>query len=163
MDLVKENVEEAVACSLPAALEVVGERWSFLILRDAFNGIRHFEEFQSTMGIARNILANRLGRLVTNGILSRKSMTEDRRKIEYCLTDKGAALLPVVVSLRQWAEEWEVNGPSTIVLVDELHRQPVRKIGLYSVDGRELSLQDLCWASAKNVRSLRHLQEAQAA
>ena len=59
-------------CALPAALEAVGERWSFLILRAAFNGLAHFEEFQATLGIARNILSNRLGRLVENGILARE-------------------------------------------------------------------------------------------
>ena len=60
-----------IDCGLPAALEATGERWSFLILRAAFNGLHHFEEFQSTLGIARNILANRLGRLVDHGILAR--------------------------------------------------------------------------------------------
>ena len=56
-------------CAIPAALEALGERWSFLILRGAFNGLEHFEEFQSTLGIARNILSNRLGRLVKHVIL----------------------------------------------------------------------------------------------
>jgi DNA-binding HxlR family transcriptional regulator len=79
-------------CSLPAALTVMGERWSFLILRGSFNGLQHFEEFQSQLGIARNILANRLGRLVEHGILARKPIPEDRRKIAYRLTDKGYAL-----------------------------------------------------------------------
>ena len=76
-------------CSLPAALESMGERWAFLILRAAFNGLQHFEEFQSELGIARNILANRLARFVEHGIMERRSLPEDRRKIAYCLTDKG--------------------------------------------------------------------------
>ena len=84
--------EPLLECSLPAALEAVGERWSFLILRASFNGLHHFEEFQSELGIARNILANRLGRLVGHGILARQTMPEDRRKIAYGLTDKGFAL-----------------------------------------------------------------------
>jgi DNA-binding HxlR family transcriptional regulator len=81
----------ALHCSLPAALEAMGERWSFLILRGAFKGLRHFEEFQTTLGIARNILANRLTRLVCHGILERRGCTDDRRKIEYRLTPKGEA------------------------------------------------------------------------
>ena len=72
------------------ALEVMGERWSFMILRASFNGLHHFEEFLSELGIARNILSNRLGRLVEHGILGRQPMAEDRRKIEYRLTDKGS-------------------------------------------------------------------------
>ena len=87
----------------------MGERWSFLILRAAFNGLQHFEEFQSELGIARNILANRLARLVEHGILERTALAEDRRKIEYKLTDKGMALLPTMIALRQWGERWETG------------------------------------------------------
>ena len=73
-------------CALPAALEAVGERWSFLILRGAFNGLHHFEEYQSTLGIARNILSNRLSRLVEHDILKREPDPADRRKVAYHLT-----------------------------------------------------------------------------
>ena len=106
------------ACSLPAALEAMGERWSFLILRASFNGLHHFEEYQSELGIARNILANRLTRLVEHGILQRTAMIEDRRKVEYRLTDKGMALLPAMIALRQWGERWETGVPAVPVLVD---------------------------------------------
>ena len=87
MEKLREQLDE---CSLPAALEAVGERWSFLILRASFNGLHHFEEFQSALGIARNILANRLAKLVHYGILQRVPMPDDRRKVEYTLTDKGS-------------------------------------------------------------------------
>ena len=99
-------------CALPAALEAVGERWSFLILRAAFNGLAHFEEFQSTLGIARNILSNRLGRLVENEILEREPDPADRRKIAYRLTDKGRDLLPALIALRQWGDKWISGMPS---------------------------------------------------
>jgi DNA-binding HxlR family transcriptional regulator len=158
MNIAKENLREQAECALPAALEVIGERWSFLILRGVFNGLHHFEEFQATMGIARNILANRLSRMVDNGILSRETMTEDRRKVEYCLTEKGAALLPVVVALRQWGEKWESVVDSTVVLVDERNHRPICKIGIFSDDGRELALKDLCWAHAEDVRPLETLR-----
>lgn len=94
--------EKLSECSLTAALEDMGERWSFLIMRASFNGLHHFEEFQQELGIARNILANRLGRLVEHGILQREPCPEDRRKVEYSLTDKGFSLLPTMVALRQW-------------------------------------------------------------
>src|ERR1044072_3804597 len=112
-------------CSLPAALEAMGERWSFLILRGSFNGLHHFEEFQSELGIARNILANRLARLVDKDILERRPCPEDRRKIEYRLTDKGYALLPTMIALRQWGERWETGVPASPILVDARDMQPI--------------------------------------
>ena len=152
--MLKENLRALADCALPAALEAMGERWSFLILRAAFNGLHHFEEFQSTLGIARNILANRLGRLVDHGILTREAMADDRRKVEYRLTQKGAELLPAMLALRQWGEKWEAGAPSTPVLVDERDHQAIRPITIQSHDGRELSLHDLCWAHAEDVKPL---------
>jgi len=132
-------------CGISAALEVVGERWSFLILRGAFNGLQHFEEFQSTLGIARNILSNRLARLVEHGILKRQADSADRRKIVYRLTDKGRALLPVLIALRQWGERWVSGVPSNPVLVDRLTRRPVEPIAVRAADGRALTLSDMEW------------------
>ena len=138
--------EPLLQCSLPAALEAVGERWSFLILRAAFNGLHHFEEFQSELGIARNILANRLGRLVGHGILERQTIPEDRRKIAYGLTDKGFALLPTMIALRQWGERWETGVPAFPILVDERDRRPLQPVSVLSQDGRVLGRGDLIWA-----------------
>jgi DNA-binding HxlR family transcriptional regulator len=132
-------------CGISAALEVVGERWSFLILRGAFNGLRHFEEFQTNLGIARNILSNRLGRLVEHGILRRDPDPDDRRKVTYRLTEKGRDLLPVLLSLRQWGERWISGLPSNPVLVDRYTRQPIAPITVQAVDGRPLSLRDMEW------------------
>lgn len=153
MGELKEDLTN-IGCGLPAALESMGERWSFLILRGAFNGLHHFEEFQATLGIARNILANRLGRLVDHGILERQPMPDDRRKIEYRLTEKGAALLPAMLALRQWGEVWETGTPSTPVLVDKRDEQPIRKVMILSHDGRELQLGDLCWKHAHEIKPL---------
>ena len=152
--MLKEDLRDLATCALPAALEATGERWSFLILRAAFNGLHHFEEFQSTLGIARNILANRLGRLVDHGILSREAMADDRRKVEYRLTQKGAELLPAMLALRQWGEKWESGVPSTPVLVDLRDNQPIRQIAILSHDGRELALHDLCWAHSEDITPL---------
>lgn len=138
--------EKLLECSLPAALESMGERWSFLILRAAFNGLHHFEEFQSELGIARNILANRLGRLVEHGILARQPMPDDRRKVEYKLTEKGDALLPAMVALRQWGEKWETGTPAFPILVDKRDDRPIRQVELMSHDGRVLNREDLHWA-----------------
>ena len=138
--------EPLLECSLPAALESMGERWSFLIIRATFNGLHHFEEFQSELGIARNILANRLGRLVEHGILGREAMPADRRKIQYALTEKGAALLPTMIALRQWGERWETCVPAFPILVDARDRRPIEPVSVMSHDGRVLTKHDLIWA-----------------
>lgn len=132
-------------CSIAAALEAVGERWSFLILRAAFNGLHHFEEFQSTLGIARNILSNRLVRLVEHGILAREPDPADRRKIAYRLTEKGRDLLPVLISLRQWGEKWVLDAPGNPVLVDRRNRRPIAPMTVRAADGRMLDLAELEW------------------
>lgn len=149
---IRESLREMVRdCSLPAALEVMGERWAFLILRGAFTGLHHFEEFQSELGIARNILANRLTRLVEHGILVRRPCADDRRKVEYRLTDKGYALVPTMVALRQWGERWETGVQAAPVLVDARDRRPVAPVTVQAHDGRVLSKGDLLWALPEEV------------
>ncbi len=140
-------------CAIPAALEAVGERWSFLILRAAFHGLRHFEEFQSTLGIARNILSNRLARLVEHGILAREPDPADRRRVSYLLTDKGRALLPVLIALRQWGEKWVAGTPSNPVLVDKHSLRPVAPICVRACDGRPLDLSELDWVDQSQVKA----------
>lgn len=132
-------------CSLPLALEAMGERWSFMILRASFNGLYHFEEFLEELGIARNILSNRLTKLVTAGILKRAPCEDDRRRIEYRLTDKGLDLLPTMIALRQWGERWGTRVPSNPVLCDSRDRMPIGHVVLQSHDGRTLGPHDLCW------------------
>jgi DNA-binding HxlR family transcriptional regulator len=147
-----EQMKEMFAgCGIAAALEVVGERWSFLILRGAFNGIHHFEEFQATLGIARNILSNRLGRLVGHGILERHPDPADRRRVAYRLTEKGRELLPVLISLRQWGERWVSGVPGNPVLVDRLERRPIAQMAVRAADGRPLDLNDLDWVDRGEV------------
>lgn len=141
-----KSCEPSMQCSLPAALEAMGERWSFLILRGSFNGLGHFEEFQGQLGIARNILANRLARLVDHGILARHPIPEDRRKIAYRLTDKGHALLPTMIALRQWGERWETGVPAFPILVDARDRRPLLPVSVQAHDGRVLGKGDLIWA-----------------
>lgn len=143
---IDEFREAAVHCPLPAAVELIGEKWAFLIVRGAFNGLCHFEEFQAGLGIARNILADRLIKLVSGGIMEREHHCDDRRKVVYSLTPKGEALLPVLLALRQWGEDWG-HGPAPIMLADRRDGKPIRKIGVVASDGRELSRDDLMWIS----------------
>lgn len=136
--------EAALSCPIPAAVELIGEKWAFLILRGAFNGLQHFEEFQAGLGIARNILSDRLARLVAGGILERSSDPDDRRRVIYALTAKGEGLLPVFVALRQWGAAWG-NGEGEVALCDNQDRKPIRRIGIHAHDGRSLQLADLVW------------------
>ena len=157
----RDPLRDLAECSLPAALEAMGERWSFLILGAAFNGLYHFEEFQSELGIARNILANRLARLVEHGILKRDALPEDRRKIEYRLTDKGMALLPTMIALRQWGERWETGVAATPVLVDARDMRPIAPIEVRAWDGRVLTKHDLLWALPENVNREHEIRAAE--
>src|SRR5688500_9730788 len=86
-------------CSVARALEVLGDRWTLLVVRDAFLGVRRFDDFQRSLGIARNVLADRLGRLVDEGVLERRRYQERPERFEYRLTPKGLDLLPVTMSL----------------------------------------------------------------
>lgn len=136
--------ETALSCPLPPAVELIGEKWAFLILRGALNGLQHFEEFQAGLDIARNILSDRLSKLVAGGILERASDPSDKRKVIYSLTPKGEGLLPVVLALRQWGEDWGY-GSMRVVLADARDRKPVRKICVQAQDGRALALRELTW------------------
>ncbi len=147
MGELREPLREIAECGLPIALEAMGERWSFMILRAAFNGVMHFEEFLSEIGIARNILANRLTRLVENGILYRTPCPDDRRKVEYRLSAKGVELLPAMIALRQWGEKWGTGMPSKPILADARDQQPILEVNIHSHDGRILCFKDLCWVN----------------
>lgn len=143
----------ALRCPLPSAVELIGEKWAFLILRGALNGLEHFEQFQAALGIARNILSNRLAKLVNGGILERKSDPVDRRKVVYSLSPKGEALLPVVLALRQWGEDWG-HGCQEIFLADKQDGQPVKRICVQAHDGRELKLGDMMWVDRASGASI---------
>jgi len=145
MTKLREDLKAAAECGLPAALEVMGERWSFLILRAAFNGVVHFEEFSNQLGIARNILSNRLSRLVDHGVLERSRCQHDRRKVEYRMTEKGSDLLPAILALRQWGEKYTMNVLSNPVLVDARDGLPIAPIAIRAHDGRAIGWHDLAW------------------
>ncbi len=140
---IREPLRELIECGLPQALEVMGERWSFMILRASFNGLKHFEEFLSELGIARNILSNRLAKLVEHGILRREPCADDRRKIEYRLTEKGFDLLPAMLALRQWGQKYGTEMVENPVLVDEKDRLPIGPVSILAHDGRVLNHEDL--------------------
>ena len=101
------------ACSVARALSVLGERWTLLIIRDAFRGTRRFDDFQRSLGVTRHRLSERLGKLVDEGVLTRVAYMERPTRYEYRLTRKGLALYPVLMTLSQWGDDWmdDGNGP----------------------------------------------------
>jgi DNA-binding HxlR family transcriptional regulator len=103
-------------CSVAQCLDVVGEWWSLLIVRDAFLGVTRFDDFQARLGISRNILTQRLSRLVDTGILKRVPYSEHPPRSEYRLTAKGRDLWHVVTAMRQWGDRWaapaQTSGPA---------------------------------------------------
>jgi DNA-binding HxlR family transcriptional regulator len=99
-------------CSVAQTLEVVGEWWSMLIVRDAFFGVTHFDEFHSRLGISRNILQRRLTHLVDHGVLKRVQYQERPPRHEYKLTEKGRDLWHVLNAMREWGDRWAApEGP----------------------------------------------------
>lgn len=106
---------EGQNCSIARALEVVGERWTLLIVRDVFLGLRRFEQFQENLGIARNVLTDRLNRLVEEGILERVRYSERPDRYEYRLTRKGRDLHLALTGLRQWGDKYRSEKPPTLL------------------------------------------------
>jgi DNA-binding HxlR family transcriptional regulator len=110
------NSYENQRCSMAAALEVVGERWSLLIVRDIMLDLRRFDEIQADLGIARNVLQARLERLVEHGVVERQLYQERPPRYEYRLTDKGLDLWPTMVSLMHWGDRHAARYGPPIVL-----------------------------------------------
>src|SRR5688572_32775071 len=100
----------AMDCSVARTLDVIGDKWSLLILRDAFYGVRRFDDFRLDLGVARNILTDRLNKLVGNGVLERVRYEERPPRYEYRLTPKGRDLLPVLLVMMHWGDKWEAEG-----------------------------------------------------
>ncbi|WP_052669909.1 winged helix-turn-helix transcriptional regulator [Nitriliruptor alkaliphilus] len=96
-------------CTVARTLEIVGDRWTVLVLRDAFYGVRRFDDFVADLGIARNILTDRLGRLVEHGVLVKRPYEDRPPRYEYRLTEKGRDLLQVVLALAAWGDRWTLR------------------------------------------------------
>lgn len=114
---VDEIAPRTWSCSVAKTVEVVGERWTNLILREAFLGVRRFDQMTRHLGIARNILSDRLAKLVEHGILERRQYSERPPRFEYRLTDKGLDLYPIIVSLMAWGDKHLAEDGPPVELV----------------------------------------------
>ncbi|WP_372985722.1 winged helix-turn-helix transcriptional regulator [Marinobacter sp.] len=131
-------------CSVARALNEVGDWWSLLIVLQAMYGTRRFVDFQQELGIAKNILCDRLARLVDNGVLRKVDVGEHGSRFEYRLTEKGRDLFPVVIALRQWGDKWNPapdQGP--LDLRDRATGRPIQDVEVRDADGQPLSIRDV--------------------
>ena len=130
-------------CPVARALDVIGDWWSLLIIRDAFDGVRRFSEFQTGLGIAKGMLATRLRDLTERGILETAPASDGSAYREYVLTEKGRGLFLVIVALRQWGEDhlYGADEPRS-ALVERGSGAPVARLELIAEDGRSLGWND---------------------
>ncbi|MTC71263.1 winged helix-turn-helix transcriptional regulator [Providencia sp. wls1914] len=134
------TVMEGSPCPVARSVNLIGDRWSLLIVRDAFDGLRRFGDFQRSLGVARNILSDRLRKLLDANILELKDASDGTAYQEYVLTEAGESLFPIVVALRQWGE---VNlfreGEPHSILIDKQTQSPIPAMYPLSHDGKTLS------------------------
>lgn len=130
-------------CPVARALDVIGDWWSLLIIRDAFDGVRRFSEFQTGLGIAKGMLATRLRDLTERGILETAPASDGTAYREYVLTEKGRGLFLVIVALRQWGEDYLYRPDKRrSSLVDAKTGAPIARLELRGKDGRSLRWSD---------------------
>ena len=129
-------------CGVARPLDAIGDWWSLLIVRDAFDGSRRFGEFQKSLGLAKNILSARLRNLLAHGIMETVPAADGPYQ-EYVLTEKGRGLFPLLVALRQWGEDFFFTPDEAhVLLVDKKAGLPVRRLELRAQDGRILGAED---------------------
>ena len=137
------NLSADEPCPVARSVDLVGDRWSMLIVRDAFDGIRRFSDFQRSLGVARNILSDRLRKLVDAGILETRAASDGSAYQEYVLTAKGENLFPVVVALRQWGEQHLfAKGEAHSQLLEKRTGRPLARMVPQASDGRALRAAD---------------------
>ncbi|MBU9851341.1 transcriptional regulator [Rahnella aquatilis] len=135
---------ENTPCPAGRALDLIGDWWTLLIVRDAMYGLSRFSEFQRSLGAAKNILSSRLKALVAEGIMKIEPAADGSAYQDYVLTEKGLALQPVLVALGQWGSEYLFEaGEACTQLVDIENRQPLRKLEIHAQDGRVLESRDI--------------------
>jgi len=128
-------------CSLAQTLSVIGEHWNMLIIRDAFFGLRRFEQFLKNLGIARNVLSDRLKKLVQAGVLEKSA---GPGHAEYRLTEKGLALQPIMIAMTHWGDTYMPHADGTrLTFVSRGDGKPIRTVGIFSADGKPLKPKEI--------------------
>lgn len=141
--MAKRNSLKESTCPVARGMEAIGDCWSMLIIRDAMMGKKRFGEFQKSLGVAKNILSTRLRALVDDGLLSLEPAGDGGAYQDYVLTEKGRAVFPIMIALRQWAEDYAFTpGEETNIMVDRKSGQRIGRLELHAADGRLLNYGD---------------------
>ncbi|RUL77485.1 winged helix-turn-helix transcriptional regulator [Dyella choica] len=130
-------------CPVARTLDEIGDWWTLLIVRDAFVGRTRFSEFQKSLGLAKNILAERLKMLVANGILEKRPASDGGARSEYHLTDKGRDLRLILIALRQWGEDHLFEDGEDMTVIRDPASQPIARLRLANAVGEELGPEDI--------------------
>jgi DNA-binding HxlR family transcriptional regulator len=132
-------------CSVAKTIEVIGERWTLLVVREVFLGTRRFEDFRRRLGIARNILTDRLDGLVDAGILERRLYQERPERYEYRLTEKGRDFYPVIMAIKKWGDRWEVGPAGPPLLTRHECGEVIDPVPVCPNCGREVHPREMRW------------------
>lgn len=142
--MMKRKSLEGNICAVARSLDIIGDWWSLLIIREAIRGVRRFSEFQRNLGAAKNILTSRLKALVHQDIFKIVPASDGSAYQEYILTEKGEALLPVLIALAQWGKEYLfATNELCAQPLDATQKQPIEKLQVRSQDGRLLNRKDI--------------------
>ena len=160
--MTRHNID-SLNCSLANALDLIGEWWTILILREAIYGNRRFEDFQQQLGIARNILTDRLNKLCDSGILERIPVKEGAKRHQYKITPMGRDLYPALIALTQWGDRW-LHPPEGVPVkfIERATGEEIADVAIFSSDGRNLNQRELAMvpgpgATIETKERLRHL------
>jgi DNA-binding HxlR family transcriptional regulator len=139
----RNTVFQSQVCSVARALEIIGEWWTLLIVREAFFGTKRFSDFEKNLGVAKNVLSDRLSKLVESGVMERSPVSGRGNPQDYTLTQKGKDLFPVVIALMQWGDRW-INGPdrAPVRVLDRDTGEEISQIQVRTAGGKALSLRD---------------------
>ncbi|MBT2297363.1 winged helix-turn-helix transcriptional regulator [Pseudomonas fluorescens] len=141
--MARQKILAQSECPVARTLEAIGDRWVLMIIRDAFDDVRRFSEFQKRLGLAKNILTVKLKRLVELGVFDVQPASDGSAYKEYVLTEMGRAVFPIVISLRQWGEQFLFSkGESYSILLDNELSEPVDTITVRSKAGKVLAPMD---------------------
>ncbi|WP_442798270.1 winged helix-turn-helix transcriptional regulator [Pantoea vagans] len=141
--MAKQEALRTSECPVARTLESIGERWCMMIVREAFDDVRRFSDFQRNLGLAKNILASRLKQLVEVGVFEIAPASDGSAYNEYVLTERGRALFPVVVAMRQWGERYLFEkGEMHSVLLDNAEGKPLPRLEVRSSEGQKLDPAD---------------------
>jgi DNA-binding HxlR family transcriptional regulator len=138
----RTNLGDAL-CPIARSLDEIGDWWTLLIVRDAFQGRKRFSEFQKSLGLAKNILSARLKTLVSTGILEKRPGADGNSRDEYHLTEKGRQLRVILVAIRQWGEEYLFADGEQMVVTHDPANRPIGRLRLIDQDGRRLEPEEL--------------------